>query len=301
MKKINWAEEIRISTSKIIRNGIEELNNSGINRDILIHNSRKRVKTIRAILKLIKDELSGKKYKEFNLTFRNLNRRSANIRRAYVMLEIIEKERKIKSDAVSLRLLDKIKNNVEELMISTQPKINVNQVLVQYSDLFYSFEKYFNSISFKKKDFLLLKNGFAEIYSNAKYHIKEANKSKDVVIYHELRKNVKDLSSMLEIIQKAWPDVIKSYNKQLKILADFIGEMHDLFEFNLLLDNANIPENMTKSKKLLQDELTERIHTLIIAVQELTNKIFAEKTECFISRFENIARFKLTKSKFHIA
>jgi CHAD domain-containing protein len=297
MKKINWAEELKKSISKILRQGIEEINNSEKNIDVLIHDSRKRVKNIRALLKLIQDELTENKFKEFNNSLRNLNRNSAAVRRSYVMLKIIENELKSNTNIPNVRLLEYLKSIIEERMVISQPKISTNQLLTQYSDYFHFLAKYLGNVSLNKMEFTLIRTGLERIYDTAKNCSQISRKKHDVILYHELRKNIKDLSYVLEIIQIGWPSIIKSYNKQLKILAEIIGEMHDLHEFKAMLSNSKVPIGMKKAAIEVHNEIQQRINSLIIVSDEITVKIFAEKTKCFVSRLEIISSYKYNKPK----
>lgn len=293
MKQINWAYEVKKSALKIIRNGIKELNNREIRRDILIHNSRKRVKNLRAILKLIQDDLGEKTFKVFNTSLRNLNRKSANIRRSYVMLNIIDHETKTLSDAVSIQLFKNLKSFIEQKMIESQPKINVNRILNEYSDYFNSFEKNIESLKSNKKNFSLIKDGLSTIYDQGRGCYKMIITQDDAEIFHELRKNAKDLSNVLDIIQKAWPDVIKVYNNQLKVLTDHIGDIHDLYEFKLEINKfikGNIPSEGTIS---LLKKLDSRINSLMLLSRKLGEKIYAEKTTSFIYRMNRISQYSI--------
>ena len=293
--KLNWADEIKSSAKKIIHKGIKDLNNREINRNILIHDSRKRVKNIRAILRLIQDELGSKEYKELNTSFKNLNRKSANIRRAYVMLGIIDKESTgIPTDNPN-KLIGNLKSIIENRLISYQPKINTNQILREYLDSFYSFEKKIDGWNLKSKDFSLIKNGLFAIYDQGRCDYKLAIRQKDVSIFHELRKSAKDLFYVLEILQKAWPPVIKGYNNQLKILTDYIGDMHDLFEFKLELSKY-LKRSIPKEDKVnLFKELDKRIDALMILVNQLGGKVYTEKTKSFIYRINKITRLSINE------
>lgn len=293
MKKINWADEVNRSTLKILHSGLRELNNPEISKDILIHNSRKRVKNIRAILKLIEDNIGSKTFKDLNTSLRNLNRNSANVRRAYVMIGIIDKEIKAISDGRTIKLLESLKSDIEQNLISAQPKININQILTAYFDYFHSFEKKVEAWKFNRKDFTLIKIGLARIYDQGKQFSKQIKKNHDVLLFHEMRKNCKDLSYALDIIQKAWPVVLKSYNDQIKLLTDYIGDMHDLYEFKLML-NKNLSMNNSKGQRpILLNKIDERINSFMPITLKLAEKIFAERTESFMYRMGKIAEYKL--------
>jgi CHAD domain-containing protein len=178
-------------------------------------------------------------------------------------------------------------------MIESQPKINVNRILNEYSDYFNSFEKNIESLKSNKKNFSLIKDGLSTIYDQGRGCYKMIITQDDAEIFHELRKNAKDLSNVLDIIQKAWPDVIKVYNNQLKVLTDHIGDIHDLYEFKLEINKfikGNIPSEGTIS---LLKKLDSRINSLMLLSRKLGEKIYAEKTTSFIYRMNRISQYSI--------
>ncbi len=295
MNRINWAQELKKSARKIIQAGIKDLEDKEIKTNILIHDSRKRVKNSRAILRLIRFEVGEKNFKSLNILLRNLNRKSANIRKAYVLIDIIEKELEDSMNNGVRTILHNLKSKIENELVSSQPKINTNQILREYHDSFIAFKKLIDNWDFKKKNFSLINIGLSEIYEKGQIFYKMALKKQEVPIFHEMRKNAKDLLYALEIIRKGWPPVIKTYINQTKILTDQIGKMHDLYELKLEINKyykGNEIEDLLKTSD-------ERIKNLIGSSELIGQKIYAEKTKNFISRMKIITskRFDVPESR----
>lgn len=294
MSSINWADEIKSAVKKILHKGVKALENNETNKSELIHDSRKRVKNIRAILKLIQGEVGQKDFKQLNNTLRNLNRKSANIRRVYVMLDIIENESKTNTDYSTKKMLTGLKQDIESEMISLQPKININRMLTEYTDSFHLFEGRVSTWNFERKNFSLIKDGLTSIYSQGRELHKNSTKTKEANTYHEWRKNAKDLLYAFEILRKSWSPILKSYNREIKILTEYIGEMHDLYEFKItILKNYSNQIVQNGNKENLVKRNDERISYLMRSADVLGEKIYAEKTKCFISRIKNISRIEI--------
>lgn len=284
MKRINWAQEVKKSARKLIHAGIRDLENKEIKTNILIHDLRKRVKYSRAILRLVRFEFGEKDFKSLNILLRNLNRKSANIRKAYVLIDIIEKELEDSVNNGERTILRDLKSKIENELVSSQPKINTNQILRAYHDSFIDFEKIIDTWNFKKNNFSLISSGLSEIYDKGQIFYKMALKKQEVPIFHEMRKNAKDLMYVLEIIRKGWPPVIKTYINQTKTLTDQIGKMHDLYELKLEINKYHKGNEI---KNLLKT-IDEQIKNLIDSSELIGEKIYAEKTKNFISRMKII-------------
>lgn len=291
MNKIIWVDESLSAARKILHKGIKDINNTEKNKNELIHDSRKRVKNLRAILKLIQSELNENKFKLLNNKLKALNKKSAVSRRAFVLLNIIDKMLFESSNNVSVDLLKTLKDNMLEIIESSQPKYNINQILSSYHDTFVKIDEHLSELKFERKDFSAIRNGLALMYDEGKKFYKISARQQEVIILHELRKSAKDLYYVLEIFQKCWQPVIKPYNNQIKILTDYIGDLHDLHEFMLELNNPllkNYKSAKDNLKLIIDNQISSQKRQILI----LAEKIYAEKTNCFINRIEKIAKFE---------
>lgn len=291
MSKVIWVDEIITAAKKILHKGIKDINSTEKNRNELIHDCRKRVKNLRAILKLIRSELNENRFKLLNNKLKALNKKSAVSRRAFVLLSIIDKMLFESSNNVSGDILKILKDNMLEIIESSQPKYNINQILSNYHDNFIKIDEHLSELKFERKDFSTIKNGLAAIYDEGKKFYKISARQQEVIILHELRKSAKDLYYVLEILQKCWQPVIKSYNNQIKILTDYIGDLHDLYEFILELNNPSL-KNYKSAKDNLKLIIDNQINSQKKQILILAEKIYAEKTNCFINRIEKMAKFE---------
>lgn len=292
MKKINWANEIKSTVKKIIHRELRDLSNPELNKHVLVHESRKRVKNLRAILKLIKFVNGDTKIKLINNKLKNLNSRSASTRRAFVLMQICENLNNTKTNNSYADLLKEFQSYLLDLIESSNPKYNINQLLTSYNDVFIKLDKEFDNLRFESEDFSILKSGLASIYDRGRKFYKISTQQQEVIIFHELRKNAKDLFYSLETIQRCWPPVIKSYNNQIKILTDHIGDMHDLYELKQEL-NKKIWNNYKTAKENLFLIIDKKINSEINFVLSIADKIYVEKTTDFIGRFSKLAKFEL--------
>lgn len=293
MKIINWADEVNSSLKQIILKGIKDLNNEEIDKNILIHESRKRVKNLRAILKVIKEEIGYKNFSTLNNQLKNLNRTSAAIRRNYVMYNIVHSLLEdINSDEI-INLLNNMKLFFEQNISNEQSTKNLHDILSSYHDTFIQLEKEFLELKLKRNDFTLLWSGLAFIYNNGKKFNRLSIKRGEVTLFHELRKSAKDLFYVLEFVQKCWQPVIKPYYNQIKILTEHIGIMHDYYEFRIELMNP-IWNSFVDAREILNEKIINKIEAKKIISVQYAEKIYAEKTDAFVRRLSKLSKFKIT-------
>ena len=73
-----------------IDQALEQLRDSPEGRNEAVHDARKRFKKIRAVLRLVRDEIGQEVYKAENVCFRNASRRLSDVRDSYVLVETVD-------------------------------------------------------------------------------------------------------------------------------------------------------------------------------------------------------------------
>ncbi|MFQ5486316.1 MAG: CHAD domain-containing protein, partial [Desulfobacterales bacterium] len=79
----------RIALGRIDK-ALSQLTNPGFNRDLAVHEARKTCKRLRAVLRLIRDEVRTSYYRQENVRFRDASRLLAPARDSAVMVETLD-------------------------------------------------------------------------------------------------------------------------------------------------------------------------------------------------------------------
>ncbi len=277
------SKEILNISYLIIDEAVNEINEGKLNVDSIVYNSRKRVKNLRALLKLLRKDFGEEFLKKNNFALRDLNRRSAAIRNYSALIKVCEilKSEQIDSEcSQALELLqDRIQSDFNNIKIKTD-----------YSSLFSYYktqlEKYKSRLShqeIKSNRFSKVKYGLHKIYSEGHKYLSLSIENPNAEILHDLRKSAKDLFYTLRSLIPLWEPVLSGYIKEIKLLSDMLGELHDQFELKLyiqsLIDN---PFDFSSVILFIESQSESLLNQCIT----LGKKIYAETEDQFIERIK---------------
>lgn len=276
-------ELINISVT-IIDNTIFKIEKNESGNDILVHDLRKAVKNLRAVLKLLKNKVGTEFYKKHNFILRDLNRRSAALRNYSALKKL--------SDSIAEKSTDDV---VKEKLNVVTAKIKIdNDEIISKTDfkvLFGHSEKQLNKYKLHLVKFDIdgnrfshIKSGLLKLYTDGKkgleYNVSEHSEN----TLHEWRKVVKDLYYCFYCLTPIWKEIITPYSKQLKSLTKLLGKIHDYDELTYYI-NSKI-ENRSDIEELfslIEKEKRRLIKKSLI----LGKKLFAENPDRFIYRIKS--------------
>lgn len=70
--------------------------------------------------------------------------------------------------------------------------------------------------------------------------------------FHELRKAVKTHAAHLSLLRKLWPSPVKPRREQADLLGESLGELHDVFVMRALIDTRESPFDGAEPKHLVR-------------------------------------------------
>jgi CHAD domain-containing protein len=276
------SEFLRIS-NHIISISFTNIKESNTENDELVHTLRKRVKNLRAILKILRKELGEDFYKKNNFLLRDLNRRSASIRNYFALMKLVQiniDQTEDKSLIEALNLLDlRLKSDFQNIKDNTDYKT----LFGYYESLLDKYHNQLKKVEDSSNRFGNVKSGLINIYAEGKdLHSECLNNPTDEHL-HEWRKSVKDLYYVYFSLIPLWKNVFNAYTKEIKTLSDLLGDVNDYFELNhyiqTLIDN---PFDFS----LLFDLIENNRQKLITTSYQLGNRIYANSPETFADQFK---------------
>lgn len=284
---IDNQEELQDGIIRVLReqyNYIDHLTSIPKDIDNTVHEIRKALKRIRAILRLVRFDIGEELFQSENTRFRNLGRQLSDLRDfhviiSYLALNFEAQELQIPEDNF-IRLVEHLNQKKEaelKLLVEKQTLETIkDQMAIAHRDL-----------TNYQLDFLgphTIQDGVSHVYSLCLDKITESQTQLDDHPLHELRKKVKYLLNQMTLIQEVWPDFFKNYSTSLKRASDLLGDDHNIAETitlvnslpsSVLLDNDKI--SLTKS---FQSE-REHIHR---EIWPLLGKLFTEDADAFVKR-----------------
>jgi CHAD domain-containing protein len=215
----------RIGLAQIERAGRELAR--GAERARAVHETRKALKRIRALLRLMRPALDADAFRRENARFRDMGHRLAGEREFDVLVETIVKLEALPRAKRHLGTLATLKDEVAAARArhagggdETTTKEALT-VLAQAKQEFAGLEP-------RGHGFALIGKGLARSYRNGRRAIKAAYAEPSDEAFHELRKAVQLHWRHMSLLARAWPDLLEARVAAAKQLSQVLGDDHDL-------------------------------------------------------------------------
>lgn len=234
-----------------------------------IHQARKAVKRLRALLRLNRSAL-GAAYKDEDTALRDLNRGLSAARDATAVLEALERLRA--PDGGPDPALDSLRARLT--VPHTEDEAPLGAAL-----------EALNALTEQARSWPLgerwgdLRAGLRLTFARGRRLFQRARRDRATEDLHAWRKEVKHLSFQLRVLSGAWPVVMEGWASELGVLADLLGEDHDLAVLHERLALAPEPGD-----EALYARFAERRGTLQDAALALGARLYAERPGAFTRR-----------------
>jgi CHAD domain-containing protein len=286
-------EKLSDGIRRIARNQIrairKELCKRHRRQDGSIHDARKRVKMLRALLRLIRDGPGEKIFRKENRVFRGIARSLSQRRDVEVQLKTLDKLRRQRGRAaaendfqVLRRLL--LKGRSELLTGSSIRRKTLKTEL----DAAMERVKKWPVNGLKRSD---LRAGIIKSYERGRQALAMAERSRTMENLHEWRKRVKDLWHHLGLLQPLCPKILAGPVEELERLGEHLGDDHDA---------AMLAEAATRVKPRKSEMLARMIEARRVRLQRsafrLGRHVYAEKPGSFARYVDDCWRPRRGKS-----
>lgn len=181
-----------------------------------VHETRKRCKEVRAILRLGRDALDGD-FASLNATFRDVAHQLAPAREAAVLLSTIKSLRAAAENPDEWRALTQVSRFIARQPL---PQVGLERLAEQLP-----------SVSFSAEGTGWFRRGLRRTYRNGRRALRHARVKPNADAIHEWRKRVKDLSYAVQIVSPVAPDMREAHAK-LDDLAHLLGDHHDVWSLD---------------------------------------------------------------------
>jgi CHAD domain-containing protein len=219
-------DEVRRVARGRIDHALDELRGkSHSSREEAVHEARKDMKKLRALLRLVRGELGERVYRRENESFRDTARELAGVRDADVMLatladleerygELPGSGRRLRPALVAHRFRTSAGSLKPAAKAAAERLTEARDRLPEWpleADGFEAFEE-----------------GLGRIYRQGRRDFRAAQKLPSAEHMHEWRKRVKDLWYHLSLLQDTWTPVVSALADEAHELSDRLGDDHDL-------------------------------------------------------------------------
>ncbi|MBE9129071.1 MULTISPECIES: CHAD domain-containing protein [unclassified Coleofasciculus] len=277
---------IRRITCEQIDRAVNQLSGKTNNsQDEAVHNARKRFKKIRAVLRLVRDEIGQDIYKRENKCFRDVGHQLSDVRDAQVLVETLDDLTEHFSESVSADAFTEIRQILEANYHSVCKQVfEENDTVTSAIASIKAARERIESLPIERNDWLALRDGLHRVYKRGYKGFRHAIEQPTVENLHEWRKRVKYLWYHLRILKPIWSGLMAELADQTHDLADYLGDDHDLAVLRQWIgDHPELFQDSSELEALLG--LSDRRRTqLQLAAKQLGQRIYTEETETFVSR-----------------
>jgi CHAD domain-containing protein len=240
--RLPLTSEVRRVAAEEIEAALHHLAGAGDSPDKALHECRKRLKSVRALLRLVKSA-TRKFVKAENDRYRKVAARLGAPRDAAALIETL--------DRVAAEFPEETMGGALE---PVRDKLVVRHAGVLDKDLAKAIDAAAAScrtgLARLEKMNLpdrpeaaadILADGLRVTMRRARKALENAKDRGDPSDFHDLRKAVKAHAKHLTLLKKFWPSPVKPQLKALDALGEWLGELHDIFVLHALAEEEGRP------------------------------------------------------------
>jgi CHAD domain-containing protein len=250
-----------------------------------VHEARKDMKKLRALLRLVRGEVGDETYRHENAHFRAAARELAGVRDADVMLATLDDlEERFPQDlpadaAGGLRqALEAHKSTA-----ATDARAEAASVVVE---LLREARGRVAQWPLERDGFEAVHDGLRRIYRQGRRDWRAAHANPTPEAFHEWRKRVKDLWYHCLILEEAWEPVMTALADEAHELADRLGDDHDLAVLLAwALEHATALDGMERVRAF-EEVVQRRREQLQAEAFVLGERLYADTPGVFVERIE---------------
>jgi len=245
-----------------------------------IHETRKRIKEIRALLHLVQEDL-GDLHAAENQWFRERAHTLGDVRDAQAMLEALDKlkahqvERMPDADLAAFH-----QHLIEQGELALKADTNLPLRLKALQADFEAAQERVASWPLRHQGFKLLQTGLQDIYRRGRRATHRAYAEPSAVHFHDWRKRVKDHWYHSRLLESIWPAELQVRIQALKTLSDLLGDDHDLEMLRGAADRAEL-----MGREQLLELLDQRQSELRHEAAAIGQRLYAERPCCLRQRW----------------
>jgi CHAD domain-containing protein len=278
---------VRRLARKSIDKALEQLTEGPGPRTEAIHEARKRFKKVRAVLRLVRDDLGRKAFKRENRCFRDAGRPLSEVRDAQVLVGVVEalqehfpgeapaeafaavrEALRVRQKAVAKRVLDE-ENAVAAVAATAR---GARERVAAWADV--------------PDRWGAIRRGLRRVYRQGYDAFSEASAEPRVENLHEWRKRTKDLWHLLRVLGPLWPAALEAQAAEAHRLGDLLGDGHDLFVLHELLTEEPPLGVAPDSVQAVCALIERRRHELQESAVALGRRLYAQRPRAFVRSLE---------------
>lgn len=286
-------DAVRRIIDEQIQRGIEEITNPNAELVDQVHNLRKRIKKIRAVLRVARSEL-GDSYTQENDWFKKTARSLSDIRDAHALIETWDRVDTFRQGYLTRRQWEAVRRHLGRKQRSALR--DLSPIGHRIEQLKGELEEHRSVVKNLQMDFFddeFPRSGIRRTYARGRKAMQEAYEVQTQASFHEWRKRVKYHWYHLRLLTDLWPGLLKGWRKVAGHLADILGDEHDLTVLQTAFEKDGSLAGSDATYVQVIQLVQNRQEILRKGALPLGKRLFAEKPKCLnarLSAYWNISK-----------
>lgn len=273
-------DEVRRVARGRIDHALDELRGeSDSTREEAVHEARKDMKKLRAVVRLVRAEIGDNVYRRENACFRDAGQELSGVRDADVMLATLAKLEQEIPEAAAGDLRQALEAHKLRTAAGTR-----EQASVQVVEILATARRRIGRWPLDEDGFEAVAGGLQRIYRRGRKDFRSARAEPTTENLHEWRKRVKDLWYHHTLLRPLWPPVMEAVGDQAHELADRLGDDHDLAVL------ADWIREHTETGPEFFDAVDRRRAELQAEAMTLGARLYAEKPKAYVRRLRRLSK-----------
>lgn len=242
-----------------------------------VHGTRKRLKFMRSLLRLIRSGLGEEAYRDADARLRRAADGLAAARRREAMQEATAK---LGAAAKELAAIagEAHRDAAEPTAIAAAIDAALAEVETLRTDI--------RRWRLPKNDCGSYARDAGDPYRRARRGLRRGLAEADVDRLHRARRSVIHHLHHLEILARLWPDMMRVWTGELERLREALGDLNDLDELEKIAAAPEAAFSSDESRQAALASIDARRAALIATIASLARHLFAEKPGAFRRRLE---------------
>jgi CHAD domain-containing protein len=264
-----------------------------------VHEIRKDLKSLRALLQLARGHLVKATRGQENLVLRDAGRTLSSSRDAEALLQALEKlfgtQEQPKGEALQAagrQIIERIRQQLQTEAARSLTQRELKRVTEMLSSMRARIPEWVFATGVIQRGSTLLAAGLERTYRRGRQHYRIVEtigmENATDELWHEIRKQAKALGYQLRLLRKIWPSALHAWIDALDELSDGLGDDHDfaLIQQKILelpFEPADTEEHVNARQALLRT-VDRRRHRLKLFSLNRARMIYVEKPARFAER-----------------
>lgn len=247
--------EVRRIAGEEIGKIVTHLNTARYSPEKALHSARKRIKALRALLRLVRPGDEAFCQAE-NARFRDISKSISGPRQATASIETIDRliaDFPNEADAAGLAGIRAMlaRHRTESAHGGAGLGAVLDKAVAECQSCLAALETLVLPDLPENAADVLVDGALATLRHARKAlgHVRERGEPDD---FHDLRKAVKTHADHLSLLRKLWPSPVKPRRERLDALGESLGELHDIFVMRALIEAREAPFDSAEPKHLVR-------------------------------------------------